>query len=29
MDKNGQKKCPKMDKNGPNRPKWTKLGPKP
>src|SRR6266571_1171695 len=29
MSKNGQKKCPKMDKNGPNRPKWIKLGPKP
>src|SRR6266702_4513941 len=27
MDKNGQKKCPKMDKIGPNRPKWTKMGP--
>jgi len=24
MNKNGQKKCPKMDKNGPNRPKRTK-----
>jgi len=29
MSKNGQKKCPKMNKNGQNGPKWTTLGPKP